>query len=67
MCCLQAVLANLNVMCSSEVEAQKLGAAVEQTVNQAIPSSFGPSPCALFQGRAFSLQHAQTVTNSMHK
>ena len=43
-------MANLNTMCNSQVEAQRLGAAVGQAVQEAIPSTFGPNPCALFEG-----------------
>ena len=50
LCCLQAALANLNTMCSSQDAAQVMRLAVGQAVGAAIPSSFGPSPCALLQG-----------------
>lgn len=62
MCGLQAVLANLNVMCSSQAAAHNLGATLGQAVSQAIPSGFGPSPCGLFQGTALSLKYAHKVS-----
>ena len=62
--CLQAALANLNTMCNSQAEAFSLGAAVGAAVQHAIPSSFGPNPCALFQGAALVLSALTQVTVS---
>lgn len=42
-------------MCSSQDAAQALGTEAGQAVAAAIPSVFGPDPCALFEGTACQL------------
>lgn len=60
-------MANLNTKCNSQAEAQSLDAAVGQVVQEAIPSTFGPDPCALFQGTSPVLTAFTEVTMSNSK
>ena len=47
---LQLSAAPLQLLCGAQIAAQGISSAAGQTVTSAISSSFGPSPCKLFEG-----------------
>ena len=55
---LQVQTAPLQLLCKTQIAAQSISGSAGQAVTNAIPSSFGPSPCKLFEGERLLLMCA---------